>query len=228
MKYIFLNDVSHIIKKQQKIFIIYFISIIITSLFYSLSGIDYKKVISIVLGNDCNSSSLYIEFIMYLLNLFICIYFVSNIYIKDIRYQLDNIFLRMKPNKWIEIKFLSFLLFMFVIKLIEYSIILLTIYFFGYNVELSYILRLFIIDYIYYIFVQYLSLVIYIIYFLLQKARILIIIIIFIIGYYFPKNIISCYSSIYIMIIALLILFVTLKIFFKYKSKKIIQKVGKI
>ncbi len=228
MKYIFLNDISHIFKRQRKIFIIYFISIIIISIFYSIGKMDYKEVISIVLGNNYTSTSLYIEVIMYLLNLFICIYFIFDIYTKDLRYQLDNIFLRMKPIIWIEIKFLSFLLFMYIFKLLEYFIIIFIIFLFKHNMDFGYILKLFITDYIYYIFIQYLSLMIYIMYFLLEKFKIFIMIIIFIISYYFPKNIISCYSSLTIMIIVLYILFIILKILFKYKSKKIIQKVGKI
>lgn len=231
MKYIFLNDISFVLNKMKKILSTYLFSILFVSFFYNMNKLDLVDMINVILGNNFKiNSSLYIELIMYVLHLSICIYMVFSIYIKDVRYQLDNIFLRVTPNSWIRNKNISFLLIMFLFKIIEYLLLMILMYLFGYNLNITYITSMFVTDYLYYILIQYFSLIAYITFNLLDRAKIIILISIVIFCFLYPKNIMNCTSNINIVYIAICILLLlsALKYIFKYNSKKIIQKVGKI
>ena len=110
---------------------------------------DTNNVLSIILGNNYKvNESLYIELIMYIFNISIAVYLCFLLYIKDIRYNLDNIFLRVNPKCWIINKNLIFLIIMAFFKVFEYLLIMIIFFASNKNIDLCYMIFIMFKDYI--------------------------------------------------------------------------------
>lgn len=227
MKYLFMNDINYIITNKKKILLLYYIAILCISVIYASSGTNLGNSISIILGNNYKKTeSLYIELIMYIFNIAIAVYICFTIYIKDIRYQLDNIFLRISPNKWILKKNIVFLIIMALFKIIEYACVVLVFVLFNNNNNSNNLFLLIFKDYLYHLVIQYFCLFVYITFCIFNRIKILFIILSIVLIYLFPQNIMHCNSLLLILSLISLVLFI--RILFINQSKTIIQKVGKI
>lgn len=229
MKYLLLNDINYIIKKKKKILITFLLMSLIICIIYKNENMNFKDIINIATSiNYTYSNSLYIELIMYIFKMTLCIYLILDNYIKDIKYQLSNIFLRISPQKWIYSKSIIFSIIMIILKLIEYTSIIILLIILKYKIDLRYIVKSIIIDYIYMIFIGYFSLSIYIIFNLIKRFRLIIMIPISILVVMFPKNILSTYPYSYVLILLVIFIIIIISLIFKNNSQKIIQKLGGI
>lgn len=223
----FKNDVSYILINKRKLFILYYVAICFVSIMYASSGMGDNRSLSIILGNNYRlGESLYIELIMYILNVAVAIYLCFLLYIKDIRYQLDNIFLRISPKAWIIKKNFIFLIVMAVFKAVEYVLIILMFYISKKGVDVYIIFPLIFKDYIYHLVIQYFLLFTYVVFELLKGTRPFFIVLSLLAICLFPKNISTCNLLLLIILLIGIILFIIM--LFINKSKLIIQKVGKL
>ena len=121
MKYILLNDYKYVFNNMKKILIFLLIPFLFLFINVSLNG---DKIIETMFGLNIEFSTFNpIEIILYLFNIFVYLYIIFNLYIKDIKYQLNNIFMRIKSNKWNNMKLLFISLFILILKLFQYVII---------------------------------------------------------------------------------------------------------
>ena len=157
MKYILKNDTSYIINNLIKyIFFIYVVPIIIFLIINN--SIPKQEVIVYVMGLNIKFlKSNFLEIIIYIFNVFVSLFLVTSIYLKDLNVGLDNIFLRIEPCKWYVFKTIFFVAFMVILKFIQYLIIFLIIK----EVNFSFIIKLAIVDSIYVLFLQFLFFLIY-------------------------------------------------------------------
>ena len=164
---------------------------------------------------------------MFLFNISVYVFFIADVYIKDISYQLDNIFLRMKAYKWIFKKNIVFVILTVLLKVLQYGLIVATLIIFKKNNVLSFpVFSLFLKDLVYTIFVQFLFISIYIVSSSIKKNKIVPYIFFVIIMIFIPKNIykLNLDNIIFIGIILILI-FIILQIIFKKYNKRIIENV---
>lgn len=227
MKYMIRNDVSYIFTNKRLLFILYFVAISFVSVLYIMGGMDTNNSLSIILGNNYKvNESLYIELIMYIFNIAIAVYLCFLLYIKDIRYNLDNIFLRVSPKNWIIKKNLIFLIIMAFFKVFEYLLITIMFYVCNKNIDLNYMILIMFKDYIYHLVIQYFLLFGYIVIGLLKKTKPLFILVCLFFIIIFPKNILN--SNLLFLIMLLVVMIISIIIIFINCSKLIIEKVRRV
>lgn len=225
MKYLILNDIEYLIHKKWKIILILlFIPFIffLININTSLSGI---QIIHHSMGTnfDVNNYSL-MELIIFVFNITISLFIVIDIYSKDIDGQLDNIFLRIKPEKWYLKKSICFCISILFIKIVQYLFISLFLILFGKNILINELIGIFFSEYIYVIFIQYLFLLLYFISILIFKTTIPSIIIFLFFFVFIPKSIVCMLEyGFYAIIIIIIINIINAKIL-QLKNKKIIEK----
>ena len=132
MRYLLKNDFRFLFKSL----IIFIIILIVEILFGSLIVSD--NVIDILLGRNYNGVLDLLSILFYLLNLLYFIYVSLQLLIRDLTYNLDNVFFRISPLVFIFEKILFIIVVIFVLRFIQY--ILLVLVFFGESVTLSSIL----------------------------------------------------------------------------------------
>lgn len=227
MKYIIRNDVSYIFTNKRLLFVLYFVAISFVSMLYTMSGMDTNSSLSIILGNNYKvNESLYIELIMYIFNILIAVYLCFLLYIKDIRYNLDNIFLRVNPKCWIINKNLIFLIIMAFFKVLEYLLIMIIFFVSNKNIDLYYMIFIMFKDYIYHLVVQYFLLFGYIVIELLKRMKPLFIVLCLLLIIIFPKNILN--SNLLFLVMLLVAIIISIAIIFINYSKLIIEKVRRV
>ena len=134
MKYLFVSDIEYLIHKRKKIILIFMFMVGMSTLLGDVSSSSFQSFIGAALGTTLDLREYGIlELLMYLLNVSIFLFIMVDIYIKDFCYNLDNLFLRTNPVRWFLKKSISFILFMFMLKLLEYALvfILANIVYFG-------------------------------------------------------------------------------------------------
>ena len=111
MKYIMCNDINYLFKYKKKIIILYiFLSLMSVSINMN-SSVSIENIIMLSFGSNLRFDSIgVLEIVMYFFNLFLFLYLVTDVYIKDLLYNIDNLFLRIKPFNYIVIKNLFFFL----------------------------------------------------------------------------------------------------------------------
>lgn len=226
MKYIIYNDIRYIVKKERKIVLLYlFIIVMLTFLFsYSNYSIDDNIIIKIF-GLDCNFKEFdWIEILSYIFSMSIFILLSFKTYIRDMKNNLENIFLRISKKRWIIYKLISIFISTFLILILGYLIVYLILIVIN-NIYSKDIIKLFTKNLLYVYFIQLISIIIY----CLFKANchyifISIIISIFILNLCF--NIFSIISiNLYLIILSYLIFIILyLKIIIK-KLTVIFEKV---
>lgn len=122
MKYIFFNDVKEV-KRFFKFFSIYLLFLLLILLFFT--GGDQSNIYKLSsMGFKFNQKGESIlVFLMYMLEILLISYLVINIYLKDIKFNSENIFLRMSPNKWLSCKLISIFFIIIVFIFIKFIII---------------------------------------------------------------------------------------------------------
>lgn len=223
MKYVIYNDIDYIFKNKKKLISLLFILSIISILILIQSRDTIFDILTVGLGLNLKlKESGTMEIIMYLLNLFFFLYLIVDIYIKDITYNIDNIFLRIKPLKYIIYKNIGFILITFLIKMLQYILcILLGIIM---NKEFSMnIIDLYFTDYIYILIFQYLFMILYYIYIIMKKnVYVLLIGSLVMIGL-IPKNIWKMNSNLGYILIIFLLIQIIIYVLFSKKNKSIIE-----
>ncbi|MCM1370966.1 MAG: hypothetical protein NC181_03650 [Clostridium sp.] len=224
MKYILLNDISYIFKQRKK-FLLMLISIpIIVMLIVINSSLNNNQMICYSMGtNLVLKESNLIEYVMFAFNICIYIFLAIDLYTRDVMYELDNIFFRMSPEKWISRKCTFLTIFTILLKILQYLFLSSTLFFIKnngifdiklilYDITLTLLLQLlFILVYSYALGIKKYK---YILYFIC----ILIIIII-------PKDVLNIHY-IQLVITGLLIVILTfgIKGFIKKFHKKVFEK----
>lgn len=226
MKFIFYNDVQYLLKKRFWLFAIIFFTPLIMFVTNLGADISVLEIINSTMGTMVSFTNLRVtELLMYLLMVCFYTFLVADIYVKDICYQLDNIFLRMNPNIWYLKKTILFIIIVFIIKVIQYLPVYFILGLFGNNVFDLNILWLFLIDFSYIIFIQFSFLFIYMFSVLFKRGKILSLLLLIIFIVLIPKNIWSLKDKIlYIIFFILLIQFLVYKLFQKY-NKKVIESI---
>ena len=162
MKYVIVNDIYSFFNKY-KLYVLMFLLTI-------LSSVVVQKLIGVPVDQDLFLSSLgfrtnldygLIPFLLFILNCGIHIFVVAQIFNNDVKNGLENIFLRMNLNKWINVKCFSIFLLNTILTLLLY--ISLMIIFAINNVILNTTLKYVFINIIFFSFIEYLFLLIYLI-----------------------------------------------------------------
>jgi len=161
MKYILIKDILRFFKENIKAIFIY--------IFILISFVLAQKIINTKLnaylflttvGLNFSFESGLLEMLLAIFNISFYIFIAINIFLNDLEIGFDNLFLRMSRGKWFLFKLLSILLITFLFMFINYFYLLIIFYLFSVKINFIFI---FISNYIYFVFLQILSLFVYLI-----------------------------------------------------------------
>ena len=223
MKYIMCNDINYLFKYKKKIIILYiFLSLMSVSINMN-SSVSIENIIMLSFGSNLRFDSIgVLEIVMYFFNLFLFLYLFTDVYIKDLLYNIDNLFLRIKPFNYIVIKNLFFILLMFFIKFIQYFICVFVCFILNKNFDFS-IVYLYLIDSIYILTFQYLFMYIYYIYIFMHKNTCILFFESLLLILIIPKSIWEVRNHFIGLLLIFIISQVMMLFVFKKKNKIIIQ-----
>ena len=227
MKYLFMSDIEFLLKKRKKILIALIFIPLLVMLINIKSSFTIVDNLNNCLGTNINiKTSSILEFIMFLFNIAIYLFLIVEFYVKDISYQLDNIFLRISTLKWLFKKNIVFLLITLIIKLLQYFVFILFLIMIKNEMVNIDVFKLIVLDFIYIIFLQYTFIFTYIITLFLNKLRLVPYCLFIVLMFFIPKNIYHLKLS-QICCFCLMLAFILCLSFylFKYHSKKIIENI---
>lgn len=162
MKYVLVNDIYSFFYKYKLYILVFLLTIISSVIILNVGGmpLDQDLILS-ALGFRTSLDYGLLPFLLFVLNCGARIFVVAQIFNNDVKNGLDNIFLRMNLNKWINIKCFS----IFLLNIISTFLIFiaLIIFFAINNVIISDNLKYVLINIIFFSFVEYLFLLIYLI-----------------------------------------------------------------
>ena len=226
MKYLIYNDLSYLYHKKKTILILVIFLPLLIGLIYGKGQFLAIDIIKICVGADFDINDINVfSLLMLLFNVFSFIYLIVNVYSKDLDDSLENIFLRVKPIKYILKKNICFMLSTFFIKVLQYSLMVVCLLFFQKKVIFFDILEVFMIDVIYILLLQYIFLAIYLIYILVNKKLFVLIILSLILIICYPKNIWNAKNYIVYMLLLLILIHICINWIFDKKAKKLIENV---
>lgn len=226
MRYLIHSDISYLYNKRKFILsVILFIPLIICSI-YSSGHVSVVDIIINSLGLNLNIQSInIIELLMLLFNIFSFLYLISDIYIKDLDDNLENIFLRVKPIKYITLKNISFIFVTIILKGIQYILILLFLLIFK-NISINVgVLKLFITDIVYILFLEYSFLLIYLSYILTKKNILVLLSLLMALLIIYPKNVCSTSKYTILMIPLILLINIVIGLLFYKRPQNIIESI---
>ena len=163
-----------------------------------------------------------LEICMYLLNIGIIAFLITDLFIRDIKYSLDNIFLRTNILTWFVNKVIIFLMFSFILKILQYSLVVI-ILLINNKVFDNNVIYLMLTDYFYTSLVGFIFLLMYILFITLNKTKFLPIIVGILLIIILPKSVWNLKNYIIYMIIILILLIIMISKIIKDKSKKIFE-----
>lgn len=227
MRYLLRNDISYLLHRRKYFLVLLFL-VPFLSFTYYIGSQDEIFLYEIMFGTNLRNNANIMEFLMYLFQLFTYLFLMLDLYVKDIKFQLENIFLRMNPTLWILQRICILFIFIFILKLIGYWIPGVIVLLFQHSIQLDKIISIFLIDTI------YTSAVIVFILFLIlcstySKTRLIIDIIycsIFIC--LLPKNIFKCWEIMGYLGLFIFLVSIFNILYVKKNYMKLIQKVGGI
>lgn len=223
MKYIMCNDINYLFKYKKKIIILYIFLSLMSVLINMNSSVSIENIIMLSFGSNLRFDSIgVLEIVMYFFNLFLFLYLVTDVYIKDLLYNIDNLFLRIKPFNYIVIKNLFFILLMFFLKFIQYFICVFVCFILNKNFDFS-IVYLYLIDSIYILTFQYLFMFIYYIYIFMHKNTCILFFESLLLILIIPKSIWEVRNHFIGLLLIFIISQVMMLFVFKKKNKSIIQ-----
>ena len=159
---------------------------------------------------------------MYLLNVSIFLFIMVDIYIKDFCYNLDNLFLRTNPVRWFLKKSIIFILFMFMLKLLEYALVfVLANMVYSGSCNIYEFIHLILKDTGYIVFLQFLMLTFYLILNVLACNYNYSVILLIVFLLFFDKNIWQCNG--YKILLGWIFAFLLDNLLIKWKAKRIIE-----
>jgi len=222
MRYIFLNDIEYLFHNRKKILmLIFLIPLLVCMIINNNSAIEMFYT-AFGINLNFNNTSV-IELMMFIFNVVIYLFLMFDLYIDDMQFKMDNIFLRMDLKKWLFNKNIVFLFLSFLLKLIQYLLILLLMYFNNKQIAINQFINIFILDYIYISFIEFVSISMYILYITRKKLNIFFGVILLCILIFIPKNILSMNK--YILLILIGVLNFIMIMFISKIGKIIIEKV---
>lgn len=226
MKYLFLNDIHYLFNKEKLLFLSIISCLLIGNIVSINKDASLFEILTRSIGTNLNPKGFdIIAVIMYLLNIVCFLYLIVRIYIKDINSNLEYIFLRVKPSKYIINKNICFIVFSCLIKTIQYliSIIISTI---TVNKMISLeVINVFISDILYILVMQFAFLLFYLFYVLLRKNIICLVVPMAIFMLVIPKNIYSIFSYSIYYVVGLLIILILIYLIFNKKCKSLLENV---
>lgn len=227
MKYIIYNDIDYLIRKRKTILLLVLLIPLVSIFIAAFASATPNEIIIYSLGLSVNTKNIgVIELIMYLFNVSLFIFLVADLYIKDVAYQLDNIFLRTRPAKWFVKKTILFMICVLFMKLIEYlGIFIFFVIVKNVNIINQDFIKIFFCDYLYILLIQYLFLLIYIISIYLSKHKWVCLLLFVVAMIFIPKNIFSLRNDLLIILGAIVGVQIIIYLMFRISSKKIIESV---
>lgn len=227
MKYMIYNDIDYLIRKRKTILLLVLLIPLVSIFIAAFASATPNEIIIYSLGLSVNTKNIgVIELIMYLFNVSLFIFLVADLYIKDVAYQLDNIFLRTRPAKWFVKKTILFMICVLFMKLIEYlGIFIFFVILKNVNVINQDFIKIFFCDYLYILLIQYLFLLIYIISIYLSKHKWVCFLLFVVAMIFIPKNIFSLRNDLLIILGAIFGVQIIIYLMFRISSKKIIESV---
>lgn len=223
IRYIFFTDILYLLKKRKGILLLFLLFPIVTAFINVNIDIPFINIINTSMGTNIILKEIGpLEICMYLLNIGIIAFLITDLFIRDIKYNLDNIFLRTNILTWFVNKVIIFLMFSFILKILQYSLVVI-ILLVNNKVLDNNVIYLMLTDYFYTSLIGFIFLLMYILFVTLNKAKILPIIVGILLIIILPKSIwsLKCYIF-YIIIILILIITIISKII-KNKNKKIFE-----
>lgn len=213
MKYLIRNDIKELKKRPLKIFIIILIMELLFQRF--LLGDD---IYNIILGRNLNDIQDYTAVLFFILNSAFYIYIALHIITRDLAYNLDNIFLRIKEEKFILEKIICLVFSIFIFRIVEYVIALPLIL--KFNLNMITVLMMLVKDILYYLCISIMTIFFREISYKINNLYIFLIILMIVI---IPKNFDDSYlyfalGSIIFSIFSIIVI--------KNASKNIIEKEG--
>ena len=165
-----------------------------------------------------------IEIMMFIFNIVIYLYITFDIYTKDIQFELDNIFLRMRPQEWLCRKNIVFIFLNIILKLIEYLFVLVIGIIIEKEINLQNLISYYFCDLTYILLIEFISINIYILILSKKNINIIISLLLITIIILLSKNVISMYKYIGLSVLGIILLNVLINISIKNNSKMIIEK----
>ena len=225
MKYIFYNDLDYLFQKRKNIIIMLLIIPLLVLPLNLMVG-NALGILKMTMGlNILKNSSGIIEITMFLFNLSFTIFLAIDLYIKDIEYNLENIFLRLKPSSWWIKKTSLFMTMMLLLKIFQYSLLTFALIIFNIEIVTTNIVLLLVCDYLYIILLQFLFLLIYIISIIILRKKIMSLIIFITALFVLPKNIWELKNYLVYLIASVAIIQVLILFLFHKYNKKIIENI---
>lgn len=213
MKYLIRNDLNELKKRPLKIFIIILIMELLFQRFI-LGDNTYNTI----LGRNLNNIQDYMAVLFFILNSVFYIYIALHIITRDLTYNLDNIFLRIKEEKFILEKIICLVFSIFTFRIIEYIIALPLIL--KFNLTMVTVLMMLIKDVLYYSCISIMTIFFRELSYKINNMYMFLIILMIII---IPKN----FDNSYLYYILGSIIFSILSIIvMKNNSKNVIEKEG--
>ena len=152
MKYFLNNDISYLIRKQYAILLCFLIAPIVLLLLRLRVEDNMSMILLEPIGGFLNFESFnIIMFIMYLFNVATLIYFGIVLYTRDLDDNLENIFLRMSSFSYIIKKGITFIGVIIILKVIQYSLMIGTLFLFSSSTFDSNVFLLLGVDIVYHI-----------------------------------------------------------------------------
>ena len=226
MKYLFLNDIHYLFNKEKVLFIMIICCLLIGSVVSISDEVTLFDVVTRSMGTNISLENFdIIAFIMYLLNITFFLYLIVRVYVKDINSNLENIYLRINPSRYIINKSICFIIFSCLIKTIEY-LFSIAVSIIPVRGVISYeIISVFISDIIYILVIQFAFLLFYLLYILKKKNIVYLVLPVVVLMIIIPKNIyiVFNYSIYYVFILFTILLLIYL--IFNKKCKSLLEKV---
>ncbi|MDO5393179.1 MAG: hypothetical protein Q4F33_01130 [Mycoplasmatota bacterium] len=120
MKYLFCNDIKNFFRgRTLKLVIV----VLILEFIFQFIIID-DNIVNLLLGRNLENVKDYISMLFFLLHVLLFMFMSLDIYLRDMLYNVDNIFFRIKPIKFIGEKIIFLIISTIVLRLLEYIVIL--------------------------------------------------------------------------------------------------------
>lgn len=120
MKYLFCNDIKKCFRgRTLKLVIV----VLILEFIFQFIIID-DNIVNLLLGRNLENVKDYISMLFFLLHVLLFMFISLDIYLRDMLYNVDNIFFRIKPIKFIGEKIIFLIISTIVLRLLEYIVIL--------------------------------------------------------------------------------------------------------
>lgn len=223
IRYIFFTDILYLLKKRKGILLLFLLFPIVTTFINVNIDIPFINIINTSMGTNIILKEIGpLEICMYLLNIGIIAFLITDLFIRDIKYNLDNIFLRTNILTWFVNKVIIFLMFSFILKILQYSLVVI-ILLVNNKVFDNNVIYLMLTDYFYTSLIGFIFLLMYILFVILNKAKILPIIVGILLIIILPKSIWSLKCYIFYMIVILILIITIISKIIKNKNKKIFE-----